>query len=65
MVALEAPEDLARITLELAKSGDFVVCLGAGTITQWANALPEQLQELGGGLREIPGGNGKSGEVSA
>tara|TARA_R110001592_G_scaffold104523_4_gene294034 strand:+ start:4096 stop:5553 length:1458 start_codon:yes stop_codon:yes gene_type:complete len=64
VIALDAPEDLARITLDLAKSGDFVVCLGAGTITAWANALPEQLQELGGGLREIPGG-GKSGEISA
>jgi UDP-N-acetylmuramate--alanine ligase len=65
VIALEAPEDLARIILDLAKSGDFVVCLGAGTITAWANALPEQMQELGGGLREIPGGNGKGGEVSA
>ena len=64
VIALDAPEDLARITLDLAKSGDFVVCLGAGTITAWANALPEQLQELGGGLREIPGGGGKSGEAS-
>ncbi|MCF3630906.1 UDP-N-acetylmuramate--L-alanine ligase [Thalassospiraceae bacterium LMO-SO8] len=64
VIALDAPEDLARITLDLAKSGDFVVCLGAGTITAWANALPEQLQELGGGLREIPGGS-KSGEISA
>jgi UDP-N-acetylmuramate--alanine ligase len=64
VIALDAPEDLARITLDLAKSGDFVVCLGAGTITAWANALPEQLQELGGGLREIPGG-GKSGGASA
>ncbi|MEP5280743.1 MAG: UDP-N-acetylmuramate--L-alanine ligase [Alphaproteobacteria bacterium] len=65
VIALEAPEDLARITLDLAKSGDFVVCLGAGTITAWANALPKQMQEPGGGLREIPGGNGKGGEVSA
>jgi hypothetical protein len=23
-----------------------VVCLGAGTITYWANALPEQLAEI-------------------
>ena len=25
------------------KPGDIVVCLGAGTITQWAYALPGQL----------------------
>jgi UDP-N-acetylmuramate--alanine ligase len=64
VVALDKPEDLAQIALDLTESGDFVVCLGAGTISQWANALPEQMQTLGGGLREIPGGNGKSGEVS-
>jgi UDP-N-acetylmuramate--alanine ligase len=26
--------------------GDIVVCLGAGTITQWAYALPGQLAAL-------------------
>ena len=29
-----------------AKPGDIVVCLGAGTITAWANALPEALAAL-------------------
>jgi UDP-N-acetylmuramate--alanine ligase len=32
----------------IAKSGDFVVCLGAGNITAWAQALPAQLTELQG-----------------
>ena len=27
-----------------AKPGDIVLCLGAGTITQWAYALPGQLE---------------------
>ena len=27
----------------VAGSGDYVVCLGAGNITQWAYALPDQL----------------------
>jgi UDP-N-acetylmuramate--alanine ligase len=31
----------------LAGRGDFVVCLGAGNITQWAYALPDQLKALG------------------
>jgi UDP-N-acetylmuramate--alanine ligase len=30
----------------IAKSGDFVICLGAGNITAWAHALPAQLAEL-------------------
>jgi UDP-N-acetylmuramate--alanine ligase len=44
--ALEAPENLARIIDEVAQSGDLVVCLGAGNITTYANALPAQLTEL-------------------
>ena len=31
----------------IAKSGDYVVCLGAGNITQWAYALPAELAALG------------------
>jgi UDP-N-acetylmuramate--alanine ligase len=30
----------------MAKPGDFVVCLGAGNITQWAAALPAELTAL-------------------
>ena len=47
-VALESPQALARTVLEIAKPGDMVVCLGAGTITQWAYALPAELDALGG-----------------
>ena len=31
---------------ELAGPGDYVVCLGAGNITQWAYALPGELAAL-------------------
>src|SRR5215472_10155764 len=34
------PADLATAVRELAQPGDMVVCLGAGSITYWANALP-------------------------
>ena len=37
--------DLARLVREQARPGDMVVCLGAGTISTWANNLPERLQE--------------------
>ena len=30
----------------IAAPGDYVVCLGAGNITQWAYALPEELAAL-------------------
>jgi UDP-N-acetylmuramate--alanine ligase len=30
----------------LAKPGDYVICLGAGSITQWAYALPAELKAL-------------------
>ena len=35
--------DLERLVREQARPGDMVVCLGAGTISAWANALPERL----------------------
>ena len=35
--------DLARLVREQARPGDMVVCLGAGTISSWANALPQRL----------------------
>ena len=40
--------DLARLVREQARPGDMVVCLGAGTISTWANALPEKLQGKAG-----------------
>ena len=46
VMALPNPESLAQIVLEKARPGDLVVCLGAGNITAWANALPEQLTTL-------------------
>jgi UDP-N-acetylmuramate--alanine ligase len=46
--ALPAPEALAPLVHQLATPGDFVVCLGAGTITNWAHALPGELDALAG-----------------
>jgi UDP-N-acetylmuramate--alanine ligase len=37
-----APE-LAGLIRSIAKPGDYVICLGAGNITQWAYALPKEL----------------------
>ena len=44
--AVESEEDLARLVREQAGPGDMVVCLGAGTISTWANALPAALVAL-------------------
>src|SRR3546814_7578321 len=52
VLALPGPEQLPGMVMELAQPGDLVVCLGAGNITAWANALPGELQALlaaGGG----------------
>ncbi|PRD37103.1 UDP-N-acetylmuramate--L-alanine ligase [Gemmobacter lutimaris] len=43
--ALIDEADLARLVREQARPGDMVVCLGAGTISTWANALPTRLAE--------------------
>lgn len=39
-------EDVVSVVSRFAKSGDYVVFLGAGNITQWAYALPHQLAVL-------------------
>jgi UDP-N-acetylmuramate--alanine ligase len=41
---IEGPEELASLLAERAASGDYVVCLGAGNITHWATALPDELR---------------------
>jgi len=46
-MALERSEELAGLVKGLARPGDYVICLGAGNITQWAYALPGELQALG------------------
>jgi UDP-N-acetylmuramate--alanine ligase len=43
---LAGPADLAPVVQSLARPGDIVVCLGAGSITNWANALPGELALL-------------------
>jgi len=47
VIALDGSQQLAGLIKGLAKSGDYVVCLGAGNITQWAYALPGELKALG------------------
>jgi len=40
---LVGPKALAPAIRDMARPGDLVVCLGAGSITGWANALPREL----------------------
>jgi UDP-N-acetylmuramate--alanine ligase len=47
VIALDAPEMLAQLVVDAVEPGDYVVCLGAGSITQWAYALPAELAALG------------------
>ena len=47
VVALDGPEKLAPLVAAMAQPGDYVVCLGAGSITQWAYALPAELAAAG------------------
>ena len=42
--AVRGEEDLVRLVREQAGPGDMVVCLGAGTISAWANGLPQRLE---------------------
>jgi UDP-N-acetylmuramate--alanine ligase len=43
VIALDGPEGLSSLVAGMARPGDYVVCLGAGSISQWAYALPGEL----------------------
>jgi UDP-N-acetylmuramate--alanine ligase len=45
---LADPKQLAEIIAPVATPGDMVVCLGAGSITYWAHALPAELAAVYG-----------------
>jgi UDP-N-acetylmuramate--alanine ligase len=47
VLPLAGPEALAGMVHASVKPGDVVICLGAGTITNWAYALPQELAALG------------------
>ena len=44
--ALTDPKDLAKMIAGMAQAGDYVICLGAGTISGWAYALPAELEAI-------------------
>jgi UDP-N-acetylmuramate--alanine ligase len=54
VIPLNQPDELTVIVKENMVSGDLVVCLGAGNITNWAHDLPSNLERL----------RAKSGKVS-
>lgn len=39
-------EGLAELISQIAEPGDYVIFLGAGDVSTWANALPEELADL-------------------
>jgi UDP-N-acetylmuramate--alanine ligase len=43
---ISSAEELPQAVHALASPGDIVVCLGAGSISAWANGLPTQLEAL-------------------
>ncbi len=45
--AVTSEEELEQLVRAEARPGDIVVCLGAGTISAWANALPARLERAG------------------
>jgi UDP-N-acetylmuramate--alanine ligase len=45
VVPLPSPDALAATVSDLAQRGDLVVCLGAGSITNWAQNLPGELEK--------------------
>jgi UDP-N-acetylmuramate--alanine ligase len=48
VLTVDDEESLTATVATIAKAGDLVVGLGAGTITDWINALPGRLEQRGG-----------------
>ena len=48
VMPLDGPEDLPATIARIATKDDYVICLGAGNITNWANTLPADLDALPG-----------------
>ena len=51
VLPLASPAALAATIESIAKPGDLVVCLGAGSITNWAANLPAEIDQLAPGAR--------------
>ena len=62
VLPLAGPDALAPLVSEMMESGDYVVCLGAGSISAWANALPAEIAALRG--RALPN-EAKRGDAKA
>ncbi|MCB9959565.1 MAG: UDP-N-acetylmuramate--L-alanine ligase [Rhodospirillaceae bacterium] len=61
VMPLAEPALLPRLVAQFAKPGDIVVCLGAGSITQWAQSLPGQLAALSAKRGGTAGTTGTAG----
>ena len=61
-VPLPSPEHLAATTCDLAGVGDLVLCMGAGSISSWAQSLPGEIEFLtdGPGMDAATGGGSAS-----
>lgn len=44
--ALDDPKNLAELIATIAKPNDYVICLGAGSISRWAHTLPDELAQV-------------------
>ena len=43
---IENEKEIAALISQITKPGDYVIFLGAGSVSQWANALPDELAKL-------------------
>ncbi len=52
--ALSGLDDLLLLVLRMARPGDMVLCMGAGSISGWAQELPAKLEAASGSARALP-----------
>lgn len=49
VIGFDGGDDLPGLIADIGEAGDTVLCMGAGSISTWANALPDALAQLGFG----------------
>src|SRR5258708_3844944 len=46
VIVIDGPEELPRLLADFVKPGGAILCLGAGSITQWAAGLESDLKNV-------------------
>ena len=56
VLSLNREKELPNLIAGIVNNDDMVICLGAGSITNWANQLPNELTKIFNKNKNFPAG---------